>query len=244
MISFYKSLYYLGIVCAICANSPALADFYKYKDASDHIYLTDYPMGKSYKLISRIRTAPVRHRQLKNRKRQFSKLIAKIAKRYKLESALLHAMIRVESAYNPKAKSKVGAVGLMQLMPSTAKLVARKIVYTGFIIGISFTLFFTTNFSELISVRIAIGSGTAFIVSQLLDVQIFDKLREKEWFVAPLTSSFIGSVVDTFLFFSISFYGTGEAWVTLSVGDLSVKIFVTLLMLIPFRLLLSTFKTS
>ena len=127
---------------------------------------------------------------------------------------------------------------------SYGKLVARKIVYIGFIIGISFTLFFTTNFSNLISVRIAIGSGTAFIVSQLLDVQIFDKLREKEWFVAPLTSSFIGSVVDTFLFFSISFYGTGIAWVTLSVGDLAVKIFVTLLMLIPFRLLLGTFKTS
>ena len=127
---------------------------------------------------------------------------------------------------------------------SYGKLVARKIVYIGFIIGISFTLFFTTNFSDLISVRIAIGSGTAFIVAQLLDVQIFDKLREKEWFVAPLTSSFIGSVVDTFLFFSISFYGTGVPWVTLSVGDLAVKIFVTLLMLIPFRLLLSTFKTS
>ena len=127
---------------------------------------------------------------------------------------------------------------------SYGKLVARKIVYIGFIIGISFTLFFTTNFSDLISVRIAIGSGTAFIVAQLLDVQIFDKLRKKEWFVAPLTSSFIGSLVDTFLFFSISFYGTGIAWVTLSVGDLAVKIFVTLLMLIPFRLLLGTFKTS
>jgi len=127
---------------------------------------------------------------------------------------------------------------------SYGKLVARKIVYIGFIIGIAFTLFFTTNFSDLISVRIAIGSGTAFIVSQLLDVQIFDKLREKKWFVAPLTSSFIGSVVDTFLFFSISFYGTGIAWVTLSVGDLAVKIFVALLMLIPFRLLLGTFKTS
>ena len=127
---------------------------------------------------------------------------------------------------------------------SYGKLVARKIVYIGFIIGISFTLFFTTNFSDLISVRIAIGSSTAFIVAQLLDVQIFDKLREKEWFVAPLTSSFIGSVVDTFLFFSISFYGTGIAWVTLSVGDLAVKIFVALLMLIPFRLLLGTFKTS
>ena len=127
---------------------------------------------------------------------------------------------------------------------SYGKLVARKIVYIGFIIGISFTLFFTTNFSDLISVRIAIGSGTAFIVSQLLDVQIFDKLRKKEWFVAPLVSSFIGSLVDTFLFFSISFYGTGIAWVTLSVGDLAVKIFVALLMLIPFRLLLGTFKTS
>ena len=127
---------------------------------------------------------------------------------------------------------------------SYGKLGARKIVYIGFIIGISFTLFFTTNFSDLISVRIAIGSGTAFIVAQLLDVQIFDKLRKKEWFVAPLTSSFIGSLVDTFLFFSISFYGTGIAWVTLSVGDLAVKIFVALLMLIPFRLLLGTFKTS
>ena len=127
---------------------------------------------------------------------------------------------------------------------SYGKLVARKIVYTGFIIGIAFTLFFSTNFSDLISVRIAIGSGTAFIVAQLLDVQIFDKLRKKEWFVAPLISSFIGSLVDTFLFFSISFYGTGVPWVTLSVGDLAVKIFVTLLMLIPFRLLLGTFKTS
>ena len=127
---------------------------------------------------------------------------------------------------------------------SYGKLAARKIVYIGFIIGISFTLFFTTNFSDLISVRIAIGSGTAFIVSQLLDVQIFDKLRMKKWFVAPLTSSFVGSIVDTFLFFSISFYGTGIPWVTLSVGDLGVKIFVTLLMLIPFRLLLGTFKTS
>ena len=127
---------------------------------------------------------------------------------------------------------------------SYGKLAARKIVYIGFIIGISFTLFFTTKFSDLISVRIAIGSGTAFIVAQLLDVQIFDKLRKKEWFVAPLTSSFIGSLVDTFLFFSISFYGTGVPWVTLSVGDLAVKIFVALLMLIPFRLLLGTFKTS
>ena len=125
---------------------------------------------------------------------------------------------------------------------SFGKVVARKIVYIGFAIGISFTLLFSTNFADLISIRIAIGSGTAFLVAQLLDVQIFDKLRQKQWFVAPLTSSLIGSTVDTFIFFSISFYGTGIPWVTLSLGDLSVKIFVALLMLIPFRLLLKTLK--
>ena len=125
---------------------------------------------------------------------------------------------------------------------SYGKQIARKIVYFGFVVGISFTLFFSTNFSDLISVRIAIGSGTAFIVAQLLDVQIFDKLREKSWYVAPLSSSIIGSTVDTFLFFSISFYATGVPWFTLSLGDLAIKLFVTLVMLIPFRLLLGTFK--
>jgi uncharacterized integral membrane protein (TIGR00697 family) len=125
---------------------------------------------------------------------------------------------------------------------SYGKLVARKIVYIGFAIGISFTFIFSTNFSDLISVRIAIGSGTAFLVAQLLDVQIFDQLRKKKWFIAPLTSSLIGSTIDTFLFFSISFYATGIPWVTLSLGDLAVKILVALVMLIPFRLLLGTFK--
>ena len=125
---------------------------------------------------------------------------------------------------------------------SFGKTIARKIVYFGFTIGILFTLIFSTNFSDLISVRIAIGSGTAFIVAQLLDIQVFDKLRRKTWFVAPLFSSLIGSTVDTFLFFSISFYGTGVPWITLSLGDLGVKIFIALIMLIPFRLLLRTLK--
>ena len=125
---------------------------------------------------------------------------------------------------------------------SYGKVVAKKIVYIGFATGISFTLLFSTNFTDLISVRIAIGSGVAFLVAQLLDVQIFDKLREKKWFVAPLTSSFFGSIVDTFLFFSIAFYGTGIPWVTLSLGDLAIKIIVALIMLIPFRLLLGTLK--
>ena len=122
------------------------------------------------------------------------------------------------------------------------KIIARKIVYIGFILGLVLTLFFSTDFSNLISKRIAVGSGTAFLIAQLLDVQVFDKLRKKVWFVAPLVSSLIGSIIDTFLFFSIAFYGTGINWVTLSFGDLFVKIFVALAMLIPFRLLLSSVK--
>jgi uncharacterized integral membrane protein (TIGR00697 family) len=125
---------------------------------------------------------------------------------------------------------------------SYGKVVARKIVYFGFVIGISFTLLFSTNFADLISIRIAIGSGTAFLVAQLLDVQIFDNLRKKKWYIAPFTSSITGSTVDTFLFFSISFYATGIPWFTLSLGDLAVKILITLIMLIPFRMLLKTFK--
>ena len=125
---------------------------------------------------------------------------------------------------------------------SYGKTAARKIVYIGFAIGVGFTLLFSTNFADLISVRIAIGSGTAFLFSQLLDVQVFDKLRDKQWFIAPLGSSLIGSSVDTFIFFSIAFYATGVPWITLSLGDLAVKIIVALIMLIPFRLLLVTFK--
>ena len=122
------------------------------------------------------------------------------------------------------------------------KIIACKIVYFGFLIGITFTLFVSTNFADLISIRIAIGSGSAFLVAQLLDVQIFDKLRKNIWYVAPIISSSIGSIVDTFLFFSIAFAGTDFPWITLSLGDLAVKLFVALVMLIPFRLLLNTFK--
>jgi len=115
---------------------------------------------------------------------------------------------------------------------------AKKIVYLGFALGVFLTFFLSTNYSDLISIRIAIGSGTAFLVAQLINVNIFDKLRKRKWFIAPLTSSLLGSSIDTFLFFSISFYGTGINWVTLSFGDLFVKVFIALIMLIPFRLLL------
>jgi len=119
------------------------------------------------------------------------------------------------------------------------KKIARKIVYLGFVFGVLITLYFSTNFNDLISIRIAIGSGTAFLVAQLIDVHIFDVLRKKIWFIAPLMSSLVGSVIDTFLFFAIAFYGTNVAWISLSLGDLSVKILVALFMLIPFRLLIS-----
>jgi len=122
------------------------------------------------------------------------------------------------------------------------KLVARKVVYVGFTIGILLTLFVSTNFSDIISIRIAVGSGFAFFIAQNLDVQIFDTLRKKIWYVAPLTSSIIGSITDTFLFFSIAFYATGIPWVTLAFGDLAVKLFITLVMLIPFRLLINKIK--
>ena len=122
------------------------------------------------------------------------------------------------------------------------KIIARKVVYIGFVIGILLTLFVSTNFDDTISIRIAIGSGMAFFIAQNLDVQVFDHLRKKSWFIAPLTSSIIGSITDTFLFFTIAFYGTGIPWPTLALGDLAVKLFIALLMLIPFRILLNRIK--
>ena len=115
---------------------------------------------------------------------------------------------------------------------------ARKLVYFGFVFGILLTLFVSTNFEDVISIRIAIGSGSAFLIAQLIDIEIFQKLRNKVWFLAPMTSSIFGSIIDTFLFFSISFLGTGIPWVTLAFGDLFVKFLMAFLMLIPFRILI------
>ena len=115
---------------------------------------------------------------------------------------------------------------------------ARKLVYIGFVVGILLTIFVSTNFQDIISIRIAIGSGTAFLVAQLIDIEIFQRLRNNAWFIAPITSSILGSIIDTFLFFSISFLGTGIPWVTLAFGDLFVKFLMALVMLIPFRLLI------
>ena len=123
------------------------------------------------------------------------------------------------------------------------KFIAKKVVYFGFLIGVSLTLLVSTNFSDIISIRIAFGSGIAFLTAQLIDINIFDRLRRnKSWYIAPLISSTIGSMIDTFLFFMISFYGTQTPWFTLSLGDLSVKLLIALLMLIPFRVLIMYVK--
>lgn len=104
---------------------------------------------------------------------------------------------------------------------------ARRIVATGFIIAVLFSAILATP-------RIALASGTAFLVAQLLDVQVFDRIRHRIWWQPPLVSSVLGSVVDTALFFSIAFAGTEVPWVTLAIGDLGVKIVLALSMLLPF----------
>ena len=104
------------------------------------------------------------------------------------------------------------------------KIVAKKIVYIGFIIGIALTLFVSTNFSDQISIRIAIGSGVAFFIAQNLDVQIYDTLRKKNLVCSSSYFFDFRLHTDTFIFFSIAFYATGIPWVTLAIGDLAVKL--------------------
>ena len=118
----------------------------------------------------------------------------------------------------------------------------RKVIHIGFIWGVLISLFFSISDFNLISLRIVIGSGTAFLIAQLLDANIFNKLRDnKYWFVPPFLSSIISSAIDTILFFSIAFYGTDVPWVTLALGDFIVKIIIAMLMLVPFRLILKNF---
>ena len=95
---------------------------------------------------------------------------------------------------------------------------ARKVVYVGFGVGVLLSLSVDT-----IDQRIAIASGTAFLLAQLLDVAIFDKLRIGRWWVAPSVSSGVSSIVDTLLVFGIAFIGTGAPWHQWALGDLAVK---------------------
>ncbi|MEM6306535.1 MAG: queuosine precursor transporter [Pseudomonadota bacterium] len=140
---------------------------------------------------------------------------------------------------------------------------ARKVVFAGFITGVICSLIGTQvmlEFGPAVTLRIALGSGTAFLVAQLLDVAIFNRLRSGTWWQAPLASTFIGSTVDTAIFFTIAFsaglnglepanmptwaqdaiamFGTGPMaplWVSLAVADWGVKLSLALIALVPFR---------
>jgi uncharacterized integral membrane protein (TIGR00697 family) len=142
---------------------------------------------------------------------------------------------------------------------------ARRVVFAGFITGVACSLIGTQiegAFGPLVTWRIALGSGLAFLTAQLLDVAIFDRLRDGRWWRAPLASTVIGSSVDTALFFSIAFSGglawiepandvswANEAlpmlglgpiaplWVSLAVADWAVKLSLALIALVPFRLI-------
>lgn len=105
---------------------------------------------------------------------------------------------------------------------------ARRVVYTGFALGVILSLL-------LANPRIAIASGTAFLIAQLMDVYVFDRLRQMTWWKAPLASSALGSAVDTALFFSIAFYATPVPWPTLAMGDFVIKMAMATLLLPVFR---------
>jgi len=114
---------------------------------------------------------------------------------------------------------------------------ARMVVYFGFAVGVAASFVFA-------DLRIAMASGTAFLIAQLFDVSVFDKLRDLRWWIAPLVSSIAGTVLDTFLFFSLAFYATEVPWVTIAIGDLGVKLAVTLFALGPYGLLMAARRTA
>jgi uncharacterized integral membrane protein (TIGR00697 family) len=150
--------------------------------------------------------------------------------------------------------------------------VARKVVFAGFAVGVACSLVGTQiqgEFGPLVTWRIAVGSGLAFLTAQLLDVAIFDRLRAGAWWRAPLASTLVGSTVDTAIFFTIAFsawlaflepandvswanetlplLGAGPMaplWVSLAVADWGVKLALALIALIPFRLIVKRMTRS
>lgn len=142
---------------------------------------------------------------------------------------------------------------------------ARRVVLVGFVVGLICSLIGTQimgEFGPLVTLRIAIGSGVAFLVAQLVDVSIFAALRDGKWWHAPLISTLIGSTLDTALFFSIAFSGSlsfvhpatdvswaaetlpllgsgpvAPLWVSLAVADWAVKLCIALAALVPFRMI-------
>ncbi len=108
---------------------------------------------------------------------------------------------------------------------------ARRVVYVGFLIGVVLSV-------VLAGPRIGIASGIAFLAGQLLDIAVFDRLRRMTWWRAPLASSITASAIDTGIFFSLAFVGTGVPWITLGVGDFGVKLAMAATLLIPYGALM------
>jgi len=112
---------------------------------------------------------------------------------------------------------------------------ARKVVYGGFLVGVVFSIW-------LADIRIALASGTAFLTAQLIDIFVFNRISKKTWWQAPFISSSLSSAIDTVLFFSIAFIGSGLPWVTWAVGDYAVKLAMAILLLVPFKVVISMIK--
>lgn len=151
---------------------------------------------------------------------------------------------------------------------------ARKVVFAGLVVGIICSLIgsqIMLEFGPAVPVRVAIASATAFLIAQLVDISIFNRLRAGSWWKAPLVSTVLSSIVDTFVFFSIAFSAAlnsvsevaanqilwaqdstpflnigAEAplWVTLAVADWGVKLAIALLALVPFRLIVRRFSPA
>lgn len=108
---------------------------------------------------------------------------------------------------------------------------ARKVVVFGFVVGVALSWYFA-------DVRIALASGTAFMISQMLDVTIFDRLRKASWWKAPMVSSAVASVLDTTVFYTLAFYGQDWPWVTIGMGDLFVKLIMAVALIPIYRVML------
>jgi queuosine precursor transporter len=141
---------------------------------------------------------------------------------------------------------------------------ARRVVAFGFAFGVALTLLaalgiaisasrdtsvsiwqvFWNDPDSLSMLRIALASGTAFLVAQLVNINIFDRLRQKIWWKAPTASSFTGSLIDTVIFFSIAFVGTGMPWASWAIGDFCAKLLMMILLLYPFKILVGYYPNS
>ncbi len=114
--------------------------------------------------------------------------------------------------------------------------VARRVAWIGFAVAVAVSL-------GLAPWRIALASGTAFLVSQLMDVAVFNRWRQQTWWKAPLIGSLVASAVDTGVFFFLAFAGSDMNWLMLAAGDLAMKALMAVLLLAPYRALLPRMQT-